>query len=381
MNLQKLTFVIVTHVYATGPAFKLENYLNDKVGTLLFIGHPFSFKEDTRSFMRLYRKGKLVLEKRFLPWRGPEIFFYVKDIVLTLFWVLKYCKNVDYFVGTDNLNAFSGYLLKVLGKTKKYIFYTIDYVPNRFQNKLLNAAYHFSDRFAVKHSDAVWNLSSIMAEEREKRGVNPLYRKKQLVVPIGTDISQNTFPLHKVDRYKVVHLGHLVAKQGVEMLIGAMHDVLKKVPRAHLLVIGGGPLEEKLKRDVKHFRLEKYVVFTGFVEKFSDVQLFLEDAAIGVAPYVDDEMTFTRYTDPGKPKDYLAKGMPVIITKVPRVAYEIEKKECGLAIPYKKNKLVDAIVTLLTNDKLWIKYRNNAQKMAKQYTWDKIFQKALMESL
>jgi hypothetical protein len=49
MKLEKLTFAIITHVYTTGPSFRLEDYLKDKVDSLVFIGHPFSYVKDTSS--------------------------------------------------------------------------------------------------------------------------------------------------------------------------------------------------------------------------------------------------------------------------------------------------------------------------------------------
>lgn len=380
-NLRKLNFTIITHVYATGPSFKLEEYLKGKVNSLIFIGHPFSFAKDTRSFIRIYRKGKLVLEKKFIRWRGSEFVFYLKDLLLTFWWYLKYGKENDYFVGVNNFNVFSGILLSLFTKVGKIIFYTIDYIPKRFDNKFLNYLYHFLDRLAVKKSHRVWNLSTIMVEEREKRGVNSEYRKKQIVVPIGTDIPNKPLALSKISRYKIVHLGHLLKKQGVELLVAAMKDVVKKVPSAHLLIIGGGPLEEKLKKDVEYLKLEKSIKFTGFIKKFSDVQKFLRDSAIAVAPYVDDGSTYTRYTDPGKPKDYMASGLPVVITKVPQVAWEIEKNKSGIAIEYKKEKLVEALIKLLKDDKLWNYFRKNAFKMAKKYDWGKIFDKAFSKTL
>ena len=176
-------------------------------------------------------------------------------------------------------------------------------------------------------------------------------------------------------------MGHLRSGQGVDMLIDAMKDVVKKVPRAHLLIVGGGPLEARYKKQVGNLKLKQKVKFTGFIKEFVDVQKFLIDAAVAVAPYVDDSKTYTRYTDPGKPKDYLASGIPVVITKVPQVAFEIEKNQCGIAINYKKEELVDALIKLLKDDKLLILFRKNALRMAKKYEWEKIFDKAFSETL
>lgn len=381
MKLEKLTFAIVSHIHTTGPSFRLEDYLKDKVDNLVFIGHPFSYAKDTRSFLRIYKKGKLVSKKNFVYWKGPELSFYLKDFFLTLWWLLRFNRIIDIFVGVDNLNASAGYLLKLLGRARKVIFYTIDYIPRRFTNKLLNSIYHYFDRLAVKRSDKVWNLSSVMVDEREKRGVGKEFRNKQIVVPIGTNIARSSPSFDKINRYKIVFMGHLREGQGLDLLISAMPDVIKKEPKAHLLIIGGGPLEDKLKEKVMQMGLEKHIKFSGFVENFSDVEKMLRDAAIAVAPYVDDAKTYTRYTDPGKAKDYLASALPVVITKVPQVAFEIEKKNCGMAINYGKKELSRALVKLLKNDKLLRTYRKNALKMAREYTWDKVFQRALTETL
>lgn len=376
-QIKNLSFAIITHVYASGPAFKLEEFLVKKrVKSLLFIGHPFSHAKDTRSFIRIYHKGNLVLEKKFRIWRGRELTYYGKDLLLSLWWIIKYSKNIDYLIGVDNLNAFTGYLLKLIGKVKKVIFYTIDYIPQRTENKVLNTLYHFLDRLMVKKSEQVWNLSLVMVDEREKRGVDSKYRFKQKVVPIGTDKVNKTL---KFDKNKFVFIGHMRTGQGLELLITCMADVIKIVPEANLLVIGGGPLENKLKGKVKSLEMENNIKFCGFIEKFFDIKKLIQDAAFAVAPYEDDNKSLARFTDPGKPKDYLASGLPVVITKVPQVAYEIDRRKCGLAINYNKDDLSKAIITLLTNSSLLTEMRRNALIMAREYKWDSIYTKALSQ--
>ena len=372
-------FVVVTHVYAQGPAFSLEEYLKEKVASLVFIGHPFPFARDTRSFIRVYDQGRLTSERTFRPWKGPDATFYLKDIVVTLWWLLP-MQRADYFVGADVLNAFAGILLAWLGKARHVVFYTIDYIPRRFPNPLLNALYHFLDRFVVRTVHRAWNLSPVMAEERGKRGVARRYREKQLTVPIGTAMV-NATPIPRFDRHRMVFLGHLRAGQGVELLLEAMTEVVKSVPQAHLLLIGGGPLEPALRSLAVKLGLTRHVRFQGFVERFADVQRLLRDACFAVAPYLDTPETFTRYADPGKPKDYLASGLPVVITKVPQVAFEIEAKRCGLAIDATKDDLVRALMRLLTDDDLVREFRRNAPRMAREYAWERVFERALRETV
>lgn len=380
-DLKDLSFVIVTHVYASGPSFRLEEYLKDKVKVLMFIGHPFSFSKDTRSFLRIYNNGLLVEEKKFKSWKGSEVSFYIKDLFLTMWWYLKYCKKTDYFIGVNNFNVFAGILLSIFLSVGRIIFYTIDYVPKRFENPILNSIYHKLDRLAVSKSYKVWNLSDVMVSKREKSGIPEKFRNKQIEVPIGTDIKRSPLSFDKIDKNKIVFLGHLRNGQGVEMLISAMEEVTKKVKNSHLLIIGGGPLENSLKLKIKNVGLKKKIKITGFIKDYDDVEKLLRDGAIAVAPYVDDDKTYTRYTDPGKPKDYLASGMPVIITKVPQVAYQIEKNRCGLSIDYNKSQLEDSLIDLLTNETKLKEFRKNAFIFAKKYTWERIFKEAISKTL
>lgn len=380
LDIRELKVVVVTHTFATGHGQHLEVFLKDKVSFLLFIGHPFSYAKDTRSFYHLYVGGKLVREHKSIDWPLPEMLRYVKDTIYTFFWVLLYSPKLHLYFAANNLNAFSGVWLRRLGKVERVLFYTIDYVPQRFDNWLMNEIYHAIDRFCVKNCDVVWNLSPAMAEGRENRGVSPKYRAKQVVVPTGTDVSNDSSQPSNIDKNKIVFMGHLRPRQGVESLIRAMPNILKEVSEARLLIIGTGPLEEGLKWEVKRLGLDGHVEFTGYIKDYKDMLRRLAECGLAVAPYVDDDKTFTRYSDPGKPKDYTAVGLPVIITKVPQVAWEIEKSGAGIAISDDITQLASSVVSILKKDNRdYQVLRKNALSFAINYSWNKIFTKALSE--
>jgi hypothetical protein len=159
----------------------------------------------------------LVKEKRGIGWRLPEIFLCLKDVFYTFWWFI-FASGGDLIVGVDNLNAFCGWVLKKLGKAEKVVFYTIDYVPYRFENLILNKIYHFLDRFCVRHCDLTWNLSPVMVTEREKRGVEKKYRRKQVTVPIGINLEVERFTFGKINRYETAFMGHLREGQGLEFM-------------------------------------------------------------------------------------------------------------------------------------------------------------------
>lgn len=378
--LRKKSVVIITHEYATGPPHALEDYLKSKVEKLFFIAHPFVFSKDIRSHFRKYERGKLVEEKylpKFLNKEIPSIF---KDLIFS-FWLLLKENRYDIFIGVDSINVFTGVLFKKLGKLGKIIFYVIDFVPQRYPNNILNSVYHMLDRFAVVKSDYVWNLSDIMKMERERRGLPKQYAVKQILVPVGTENQPFQLPLSQIKPYHVAHMGHLIPKQGVQLIIEAAPLVIQKIPEFHIDVVGGGMYENNLKMLAKKLGVENHITFHGFIKTQRELQSLIASCAVGVATYVDSEDNYVRYTDPGKIKAYLASGLPVIVTKVPSIAKIIEKKRCGFAIDYDKNQLAKAIIKLLTNNKMLIEYRKNASLLAKEYNWDKIFEKALQQSL
>ena len=171
-NFSDRKIIVASHIFASGPTQALVEYLNqqDKVSEVLFIGHPLlprPGKENT-SFYCSYQKGKKAKEE-FHQNFGPRFsFHYLENCLLTVFWILKTSRKWDLFVGVNNLNTFSGLILKGLGRVNKVIFYGIDYAPRRFEHPLVNTIYHWVDKMAVAGADEIWFLSSRMIKARKK---------------------------------------------------------------------------------------------------------------------------------------------------------------------------------------------------------------------
>jgi len=376
-KLHALRVVIVTHEYATGPSHALETYLQGKVSKLAFIAHPFVFAKEKRSHIRESTK-----KEYFFPFYIPIQFLnLVKDVFLTFIWCLRF-GSIDLYVGVDNVNASVGAILQKIGLVQKTVFYTIDYIPNRHNNKFLNTVYHKLDAFAVKNVDVIWNLSSIMADEREKVGLSSLkIRYKQLVVPMGTDAMVSSLPFTKIKRYHAAHMGHLIRKQGVQRVIEAIPIILKRIPRFHLDIIGGGPMEQELLRMVHTLRLKKHVTFYGFIKNHDEVETLLSRCAVAVAPYVDSPDNFVRFTDPGKVKAYLSVGLPIVITKVPDVWKILVGQKAGIAVSDTPDALAKAIIILLSDDKKLQQYRHNALLLGQKFSWNNIFTQAVSKTV
>ena len=158
---------------------------------------------------------------------------------------------------------------------------------------------------------------------------------------------------------------------GLELLIESFPEIEKKIPEVKLTIIGNGYMEKKLKDLARGLNIE----FKGFIGDLSDVYKVITKAVIGLAIYNENGMM--EFTDPAKVKLYLSAGLPIIVTRVPQIATEIENKKCGITIDYNKEELKNAIVRLLKNQELLKKYSDNALILSKKYLWSNIFREAL----
>lgn len=374
-KIENLNVAVVTHVFATGPAQELEGYLKDKVKYLFFIGHPFRYAFPRYSFFRVY-DGKKNNYSRAIDWRLPELFTYLKDFFYTLIWILRSGKKFDVYIGADCLNAFAGVILKKIGVAKRTIFYTVDYAPKRFKNGFLNSIYLFLDKLCVNNCDYVWNLSGRMIEARKENGVKRT--DNQMIVPIGVSSKKISLPeINDINRFQIVYLGHLRKFQGLELVIESMPQLILKYPQIKLVIVGTGELEFFLRKRVGELKLEDNVEFKGYIEDHKEVEEFLSRCALGLALYEPHPNSFTRYSDPSKPKQYMSCGLPVIITRVPWIAKEIEDRRCGLVVNYNNEEFVSAVLSLIGEVKKIDEFRQNAIKYAATMRWDNIFEEAL----
>ncbi len=286
----------------------------------------------------------------------------------------------DIYIGVDGINTYTGIVLKKLGFVKRVVFYTIDYIPKRFNNSIANIFYLWIDKKAVERSDVVWNLSSAMTTMREEHGSPRENNKKQIIVPVGTDIDIPQPKRAERMRFHVAHMGHLTKKQGVQLVIEAIPEIIKKVPEFHFDIYGAGEYEEALKDLVMRLGVKKYVTFHGYISDHLDLEIQLSKCSLAIAPYEDTQDNFIRHTDPGKVKAYLAAGLPVVITKVPDVWKDIEKNKCGKACDADPASIARTLISVLSNASLLDLYGNNAVKYAKKFSWDRIFDQAFLAS-
>lgn len=381
-KLSEMNVLFVSHAFITIFSNLFADFTSARCNTYTIIRHSLLPAKGSQSKLFFYKKEKL---KKYIVApgiTGPYAINFLKDFFLTIFWGLKTGIVYDIAFGTNNLNVLSLLVLKKLGRVKKVIFISIDYTPDRYDNPIFDGLYHWFDRICCYNADIIWNSSKRTNVARVKNGVDPKKIVFTIVMPDGSNFDpKKLLPINKIDRKKLIFLGGMRPVMGIELILESFKDILKEIPSATLLLIGGGSHLEKYKIFSKRLGLEKHVNFTGFIEGHDDVDDLLCTGAIGLAPFAPDKSSYEFYSDVGKPKAYLAAGMPVIITRVPEIADEIEKKRAGIVIGYNKKELTDALLILLKDDKTYKEFRKNASKLSKKYIWSNIFVDAYERTL
>lgn len=382
MNISQ-RIVISTHEMFYGVPHALRDYLlNKKIKKITFIGHSLidQVVDKKKSSIAVYEKGNQVFEKH-VAHNAYGVLSYIFDFFLTTYWIIKQRETYDIFIGVDALNCICGLLLKKMGKVSKVIFYAMDFHPSRFSNSLLNFLYYKLEEISLRNSDEIWNVSPKIAEGRERFLHISQKNYPQKVVNSGIwNEKIKKFPFDKVKKHQLLFLGHLLEKQGLQMVLEATPLIVKKIPDFKFVILGGGEYESNLKKLTDELKIQKCIDFKGWIKDRKIIDTTLGESAAAIVVYIPEKeriYNFSYYGDPIKIKEYLASGLPVILTDVPHNAREIERRKCGIVVEYKKEDIANAIITILSDEKRLKEYRHNAIKYAKEFDWNIIFSKAL----
>lgn len=238
-------------------------------------------------------------------------------------------------------------------------------------------------KFILANSNYVVSVSSHRASELLSHMPNELAKKtedKIHIVPMGVDINRFNDTQDKESlktqyglrsKYIVLFVGRLVEVKGCEYLIRGFKKVVDEFKDVQLVVVGRGPLEKSLKKQVKDLKLEEYVKFKGFVENNYIHEYYLM-ADIVVIPSIIDSFGFQE----GLPVvllESLASGKAIISTKTKGVMEAIQDKYNGILVDQKDSeKISDALLELLIDESLRKKISANALESGKKYDWDNI---------
>jgi glycosyltransferase involved in cell wall biosynthesis len=365
------TFVIVANGFADGPAQALRTYLLRKSARrVITVQHPLGPDDGTRHLIRdESAAGSCRRRVVRLPSKPP--FTYPLDL-----FVPPVFPRVDAWFGFNALACARGLLSRRLGRTNSVVYWCVDFVDDRFGAGPLTRAYVALDRACCVRADRRFELSEAAKEARDRRHAGASLAPAD-VVPMGAWVDR--VPVTDPSSFPgpVVYLGHLVPRQGLTTFLLALKGAKDRGREIAAEVIGKGPQEAELRALTRELGLEANVRFHGFVPDHEDVERTLAACSVGVAPYVDDPTSFTRYADPGKLKAYLAAGLPIVTTGVAPNAAELAASGAAVVVEDDPNALAQGIEVLLDDRDEWLRRRESALSLRARYDWSVVLERGL----
>jgi glycosyltransferase involved in cell wall biosynthesis len=144
---------------------------------------------------------------------------------------------------------------------------------------------------------------------------------------------------------RVLYVGRIAKRKGIDFLIRSMPFVMRSIPNAQLLVGGKGSYLGKMKSLVRQLHLERNVTFLGFVPD-DQLNTLYNQAQCVVVPSVFEGFGITVI-------EALAAGTRVVGTDVDGIREILTSGEYGRLVPYGNHQaLADAIIAELNEPKM-----------------------------
>ncbi len=227
------------------------------------------------------------------------------------------------------------------------------------------------ETWAVGRADGVAVICEGLRRDLISRGVPA---EKIMVSPNGVDLELFGDP-PPVDKDLQAKLGLAGAEvigfigsyydyEGLDDLVSAMPALVAARPNLHLLLVGGGPMEESLKRQALTSGVFDRIHFTGRVPH-DEVERYY--SLIEVLVYPRKKMRLTDLVTPLKPLEAMAQMRLVAASDVGGHRELIEDGVTGtLFAPDSPESLAKSISTLFEQRNMWDERRKTAKKYVVQ---------------
>jgi glycosyltransferase involved in cell wall biosynthesis len=218
---------------------------------------------------------------------------------------------------------------------KKIIYVVLDRLSERFVDKFIvvseNLRKTLTERHKISPDKVVTIYNGIEIDEYMPNLAEVRSQKSEVRREFGL----------AGDASVIGAIGRLVWQKGFEYLIEAVPDVLREYPDAKFLIVGEGPLGDKLKMKSGELRVEDKVIFTGFR---SDIKKILAAIDVLAMPSLLEGLPMVLL-------EGMATAKPIIATKIDGIMEQISDGIEGILIPPKDPSAIAQAIIRLINDR------------------------------
>lgn len=165
-----------------------------------------------------------------------------------------------------------------------------------------------------------------------------------------------------------LYQGMISEHRGVSLIVKSAIEVCEKNNKVVFFFLGEGEHLDKFKNLVKEKGFYEQIFFLGRIEQ-DKLLKYTMSADIGIHA-ISNTCLNHEYCLPNKVFEYLHSNLVLVVTNLIELSKFVEENEIGLT--FRDNDYLDLekkITELLTNEALYLGYKNNVGKIAPNLTW------------
>jgi glycosyltransferase involved in cell wall biosynthesis len=219
----------------------------------------------------------------------------------------------------------------------------------RYYFEWLRTGWHLRNRRAVR---TFITPSYFVADVAERQGFTPL----EVLPNPGIDAEA---PARKAEEALIVYSGRLEPEKGIHELIASFELVRQKIPKAKLVIVGGGSLFEELSK-----RKMPGVTITGLLP-YAKVEKYYQRATVLAVPSLWPEPF--GLIGP----EAMRFGLPIVASGTGGMGeWALEDQTAIIADPHDTRVFADALIRVLSDQKLQNKLSGNTLAKVKDFSLD-----------
>ena len=259
------------------------------------------------------------------------------------------------------------------------IFRALDVVHKLVKTPILTNLVKNYEKKVISNANLVLSTTPNLTKYTEEMGANA---KNTKYFPLGVN-SLNFKPMKKdnsliqelgLDENDkiIIFMGTLYSFSGLDYLLKNFYILQKNFKQIKFLIIGGGSELKNLKSLCSNLKLDKHVIFTGFINQ-NKIPKYFSLADICLNPFIVNDITDKII--PTKILEYMSCGKPVLSTPLKGTLELLPDENFGIVYSEQIN-FINSLVLLLKDKNKLIKLGDNGfHHIRENYYWDNLIDK------
>lgn len=305
-----------------------------------------------------YKSPHTIVRFRFWILKGP--LFYLFFNLRAFFYLLFHKADVVMACDTDTL------LAARLAKLIKGFWLIFDAhelfidLPELVNRRVVRATWRMVERSCIPGVDTAITVSDGVAQKYQERYVKSFTVVRN--VPLCSVITKD----HEIASSVIIYQGAVNVGRGLELLCKAMNFL----PEAELWVVGTGGMDTPIANSAKA------LIDTGRIKLLGrilpdNLRAITAKASVGVSLEEDMGLSY-HYCLPNKLFDYIAAGIPVLVSDLPEMRKLVEHYQIGSVLmertPENLARVINEMLSNVDQKKQW---QQNLLVAATDLCWEK----------